>query len=145
MTENPIAVRLIAAGIKLTRQRLEIARVLLAKRQHLSADQVRARVNGPGSYASKATIYNTLKLFVRKGVIAEVIVDPERIYYDSETVPHYHRYDVDTGLLEDIPASGIDVIGLPTLASDREVERVDIVLRTRARHGGAIKVDPTRE
>lgn len=140
-----IAQCLSTKGINLTRQRLEIARVLLEKRQHLSAEQVLSRVNSLGSRASKATVYNTLKLFVRKGVIAEVIVDPERIYYDSETAPHFHTYDIDTGSLEDIPVTCIQILGLPVLTRDREVERVDVVIRTRMRSDSAIQVDPTDE
>src|SRR5258706_2388562 len=88
-----LAQRLKACGITPTRQRVEIARVLLARPQHLAADEILARVNREGMETSKATVYNTLKLFVEKGLIREVIVHPVRVFYDSNTLPHHHLYD----------------------------------------------------
>jgi Fur family iron response transcriptional regulator len=63
-----------------TRQRLMIARVLFNRVQHLSADQVMQFVNDGRDHVSKATVYNTLGLFARKGLIREVIVDPTRVF-----------------------------------------------------------------
>ena len=75
--------RLQAHGIYPTQQRIEVAEIMLSRDQHLSADQVMQMVNrGPVS-VSKATIYNTLGLFANKGLLREVIVDPSRVFYDS--------------------------------------------------------------
>ena len=68
--------RLNAHGIVPTLQRLQIARVLLSRPQHLSAEQILGMVNRERGHVSKATVYNTLNLFARKGLIREVIVDP---------------------------------------------------------------------
>jgi len=52
--------------------------------QHLSADAILERVNLDASTTnvSKATVYNTLKLFVREGILREVAIDPQRILFD---------------------------------------------------------------
>jgi len=118
-------------GIGVTRQRLEIAETLFAKREHLSADQILAAVNAKDARVSKATVYNTLKLFCKQGLISEVVVDPARVYYDPETEPHYHAYDASTGELIDIPAGNIRVVGLPPLPPGLSTERIDIIIRTR--------------
>jgi Fur family transcriptional regulator, iron response regulator len=118
-------------GVKSTRQRLDIARVLFARHQHLSADQVMAMVNQRGGELSKATIYNTLKLFVEKHLIREVIVDPEKVFYDSNTGPHHHFYDVETGEIIDIDAADVEVVGLPPLPEGKVTEGVDVVVRMR--------------
>ena len=68
-----------------------------SRHEHLSADQVLAIVNQRHPETSRATVYNTLNLFVEKKLIREVIVDPSRVFYDPNTAPHYHLYDVDTG------------------------------------------------
>ena len=68
-----------------TRQRLMIARVLFNRIQHLCADQVMHFVNDGSDHVSKATVYNTLGLFARKGLIREVIVAPTRVFYDPNT------------------------------------------------------------
>lgn len=124
--------RLRAVGIPVTLQRLEIALVLLNKPVHLSADQVLVQVRQSMSETSRATVYNTLKLFREKGLIKEVIADPERVMYDSNTLPHHHIYDVDTGTLVDLPGDQLLLGELPALPSGMQVESVDIIVRVRS-------------
>ncbi len=128
---DPLAAFLASRGVKATRQRLDIAQVLFARHHHLSADQILARVNQRGSELSKATIYNTLKLFVEKRLVREVIVDPEKVFYDSHTGPHHHLYDTETGEIVDIDAAGVDVVGLPELPDGMVSEGVDVIVRMR--------------
>ncbi|MBN4079411.1 transcriptional repressor [Beggiatoa alba] len=119
-------------GVASTQQRRQIAQILFARPQHLSADQVLEQVNREGSVASKATVYNTLGLFARKGLIREVIVDPSKVFYDSNTSEHHHFFNVDTGLLEDIDAQGVVLQNLPTPPAGTELESVDIIVRVRS-------------
>jgi len=130
---DSIAATLREHGITPTHQRIEIAHVLFQRREHLSADQILAMVNARHAETSKATVYNTLRLFLEKKLIRELVVDPERIVYDPNTAPHHHLYDVVTGQLTDIPADDIEVLGLPALPPGVEAEGVDIVVRTRPR------------
>jgi Fur family iron response transcriptional regulator len=116
-----------------TRQRVRIAHALLERGEHVSADQVLKLVNARASEASKATVYNTLRLFVEKKLIRELVVDPAKTVYDPNTKPHHHRYDVVTGRLTDIPAERVKVIGLPPLPAGTVTEGVDIIVRTRRR------------
>ena len=118
-------------GIRPTHPRIEIARVLFTRREHLSADQILALVNSRYAESSKATVYNTLKLFLDKKLIRELIVDPARVVYDPNTEPHHHLYDVVTGRLTDVPAGDVRVLGLPPLPSGTVAEGVDIIVRTR--------------
>ena len=119
------------SGIGLTRQRADIAQVLFAKDQHLSADQIQAEVNARYTYASKATVYNTLKLFLAKGLVREVLVDSSKVFYDSNTGTHYHFYDVESGELIDIVADNVTISNLPTLPNGMMTESVDVVIRIR--------------
>jgi Fur family iron response transcriptional regulator len=116
-----------------THQRLEIAHALFSREEHVSADQVLAAVNDRHSETSKATVYNTLKLFLEKRLIREVIADPSKVFYDPNTQPHHHFYNVDTGELTDIDAAGIEVQGLPRLPEGMMTEGVDIIVRIRSR------------
>ena len=52
-----------------TSQRIEVASILLARPQHLSADQIIDKLKGKRSSVSKATVYNTLKLFSEQGLV----------------------------------------------------------------------------
>jgi Fur family iron response transcriptional regulator len=118
--------------IKPTHQRIEIAYALFSQSAHLSADQVMARVNGRRPATSKATVYNTLNLFVGKKLIREVIVDPNKVFYDPNTEPHHHLYNVDTGELIDVAATDITVSGLPPLPAGVVPEGIDVIVRVRA-------------
>jgi Fur family transcriptional regulator, iron response regulator len=115
-----------------TSQRVIIARVLFAHCTHLSAEDVFRLVNTDNRRVSKATVYNTLGLFANKGVVREVIADPTRIFYDPNTAPHHHFFDVATGELTDISAEQIHVSGLPPLPNGAQLEGVDVIVRMRA-------------
>ena len=115
-----------------TQQRVEIAQILLSKHQHLSAEQVLDLVNQERSKVSKATVYNTLGLFARKGLVRELVVDPTKIFYDSNTSGHHHFYNIDTGELLDIPAGGINVGDMPMLPVGTRADGVDVIVRLKA-------------
>lgn len=125
--------RLEACGINPTPQRLAVAAVLLARPQHLTAEQVHAKVNADLRRVSVATVYNTLKLFCARGLLREVVVDPGRVFYDSTTSDHHHFYDVTSGELTDIPEDAVSLSRLPDLPAGREFAGVDVVIRVRPR------------
>lgn len=129
------------AGILPTQQRLDIAQVILRRRQHLSADQVLALVNRSGNTVSKATVYNTLGLFARKGIVREVLVDPNRIFFDSNTAPHYHVYNQDTGALQDVDAKGLPADALPTLPEGTQIIDIDVIIRVRNLSAAPTEID----
>lgn len=118
-------------GISPTHQRVEIAQVLFDRCEHLSADQIIGHVNARFAETSKATVYNTLKLFLEKKLIRELIIDPSKVVYDPNTTPHHHFYDVATGQLTDIPADDIRIGTLPPLPPGTVSDGVDIIIRTR--------------
>jgi len=118
-------------GILPTQQRLMIARVLFARHQHLSADQIMNRVNEGRDHVSKATVYNTLGLFARNGLIREVIVDPTRVFYDPNTSNHHHFFNIDTGELTDIESERLQLSDLPDLPEGTVAAGVDVIIRVR--------------
>ena len=120
-------------GILTTAQRVEIAEILLERPQHMSAEQILDRLRDAGSNVSKATVYNSLKLFVEKGLVKELIVDPERRFYDSTTHAHHHFYNVDTGELSDIGEDEVRFAELPELPEGTECEGIELMIRIRAR------------
>ena len=115
-----------------THQRMEIFKVLFARPQHLSADQVLEMVNKHDAHVSKATVYNTLGVFSRRGLVREVIVDPTKIFYDPTTIPHHHIYNMDTGTLTDIDVAELDMGTLPAPPAGTRIEGIDVIVRVRS-------------
>ena len=125
--------RLKAHDVLPTPQRVIVGQILFTGPQHLSADQILKAIQEHGGAVSKATVYNTLNLFVEKGLVRQVNVDPSRAYYDSTTTPHHHFYNVDSGELTDIPESDIELKSMPELPADTCVDGVHVVVRVRQR------------
>jgi Fur family transcriptional regulator, iron response regulator len=137
-TYDDMAQKLRACGITPTRQRVEIAQVLFSRCAHLSAEQLLAAVNASKARTSKATVYNTLNLFARKKLVREVLVDPDRVFYDPNTTPHHHFYNVDTGEISDIESTRVAFAQLPEVPPGMVSDGVDVVVRIR----GATARDP---
>jgi len=132
MARSDILVKFDLHGIKSTPQRLKIAEILLAKPQHLSAEQIIDRLRDSGSSVSKATVYNTLNLFGERGLVRELCVDPERRYYDSSIQAHHHFYNVDTGEFTDIDQSHVSFSELPDLPEGTERQSVEVLIKVRS-------------
>ena len=118
-----------AHDITPTQQRVDIAKILFARPQHLSAEHVLDRVNQETALVSKATVYNTLGLFARKGLVREVIIEPGKVFYDSNVQPHHHFYNIDTGDLIDIGADEVSVQNISALPEGMQSVGVDVIVR----------------
>jgi len=139
MEKHEVIALLQEFGITPTQQRVEIAQVLFARPQHLSADQVLAQVNETRAVVSKATVYNTLNLFARKGLVREIIVDPSKVFYDSNTSEHHHFYNVDTGTLSDITPGSLDLPDMPDVPEGTVPVGVDVIVRVRSERAPGIR------
>ena len=127
-----IVKKLKSSGVTPTNQRVEIAQILFARPQHLSAEQILKMVNDESSStASKATIYNTLGLFAKKGLVKEVIVDPSKVFYDSNVSKHFHFFNTDTGVLTDIPVDAINIDKLPELPEGTVSSGLEVIVRIK--------------
>ncbi len=125
--------RLRAVGLRPTRQRLALARLLLeAGNRHVTAEHLHGEAMTAGIKVSLATVYNTLHQFTEAGLLREAMVEPGRSYFDTNTADHHHFFCEGTGELRDIPAHHLSVSGLPTPPAGTEISRVDIIVRVRA-------------
>jgi Fur family iron response transcriptional regulator len=127
-------------GIAPTHQRIEIAHSLFSRHEHMSADQIMAVVNTRHSETSKATVYNTLRLFLEKRMIREVIVDPSKVFYDPNTAPHHHFYNMASGELTDIPADDLVIADLPTPPEGMLADSIDVIVRIRPRDEAGVPI-----
>lgn len=118
------------AGLRPTRQRLALARLLFdAGDQHVTAENLYALSKSADAKVSLATVYNTLHQFKEAGLLREVVVEPGRSYFDTNIDNHHHFFDEDTGDLIDIPSQDVALARLPEPPNGKKVERVDVVVR----------------
>jgi Fur family iron response transcriptional regulator len=125
--------RLTGFGIRVTGQRLRIARLLLSEPQHLSAEQIAEALRRDGERVSKATVYNTLNLFAGRGLIRQLSIDGARTWFDSNVQPHYHFHDDSTGAILDVPLPDVAFSRLPSAPEGMEYSGVDLVIHLRKR------------
>lgn len=131
--QSDVETTLRAHGVKPTPQRIEVGMLLLAGPCHVSADQILQSLRRSGSRISKATVYNTLNVFSRAGIVRGVSVDPGRVVYDSTTTRHHHFLNEDTGELTDINPADVELARLPRLPEGTEAASVEVIIRVRRR------------
>ncbi len=125
-------------GLRPTRQRMTLARLLFeAGDRHVTAEQLHDQAIAANVPVSLATVYNTLHQFTETGLLREVVVETGRSYFDTNTSAHHHFFRNDTGELQDIPADSIIVSHLPELPDGTDLDRVDVVVRVKARRAKA--------
>ena len=125
--------RLRAVGLRPTRQRLALARLLFnGGDRHVTAEQLHGEAITAAIPVSLATVYNTLHQFTDAGLLREVVVEPGRSYFDTNADDHHHFYYESNGVLQDIPGHGVIVSGLPLPPSGTEIRRVEVIVRVRS-------------
>jgi len=131
---GPIIEQLKAAGLRPTRQRLALAKLLFDKEnRHVTAEMLHSEASASKVRVSLATVYNTLHQFTSAGLLREVVVEAGRSYFDTNVDEHHHFYFEDTCGLEDIPGDRIRVADLPAPPKGTRVARVDVIVRVQGK------------
>ena len=121
-----------ALGLRPTRQRLALAKLLLETHpRHVTAEELFQEARQAGIPVSLATVYNTLHQFTSAGLMAEVVVGSGQSYFDTNPHSHWHYFDRNTGEIVDVPESAIEFSRLPEPPPGKVIERIDVVVRVR--------------
>jgi Fur family transcriptional regulator, iron response regulator len=132
-----MAAQLRDAGLRPTRQRVELGCTLFAKgHRHISAEDLHAEAEAAGVRVSLATIYNTLHQFTEAGLLREVAIDASRTYFDTNVSDHHHFFVEGEGRLIDMKG-GLEIDRLPAPPSGMEIVAVEVVVRVRRTRTGA--------
>ncbi len=122
--------RLSRAGLRPTRQRLALAKLLFdGCDRHVTAEQLHCEAVDAEMKVSLATVYNTLHQFTEAGLLREVVVDSCRSYFDTNVSDHHHFFHEASGRLQDIPGESLMVSGLPQAPDGTRVARIDVIVR----------------
>jgi Fe2+ or Zn2+ uptake regulation protein len=125
-------VRLLAArGLSLTAQRIAIAQFVLNSLDHPSAEEVYQAVSATLPVLSKATVYNTLNLLVREGLLNALNLQGGGVRYDPLLTPHSHFLDAQTHRLIDIPADHVRAVEHQLDPARFQVDEIQVIFRGR--------------
>ena len=125
-----IAQELREHGIHASAQRVAVGEYVLRTDEHPSADLVWKRVKRRFPYISRATVYNTLNLFVSKGLLKTLNLSDDSVVFDPKTETHHHFIDEKTGRIHDIPWDQVQVCNIERLRG-YEVHDYQVVIRGR--------------
>jgi Fur family peroxide stress response transcriptional regulator len=89
-------------GVKATHQRTEIYRELASTREHPDAETIYTRVRKRIPAISLDTVYRTLRLLEKKGLISRVGSLGEKTRFDANTDRHHHFVCTECGFMGDI-------------------------------------------
>jgi Fur family transcriptional regulator, iron response regulator len=129
-----INARLRANGVRPTRQRMELGRLLFSDcDRHVTAEMLFEEAVQAGVSVSLATVYNTLNQLTEAGLLRQVAVDGSKTYFDTNTAAHHHVFIEGENALIDIPPAGVILSELPGALDGCEVVRIDVVVRLKPR------------
>ncbi len=121
-------------GIQPSAQRMAVAQYALTTTEHPSADQVWDRVRRSFPFISRATVYNTLNLFVTKGLLQPLVLAEGKVVFDPKTEPHHHFIDDQTGSIHDVAWDALEVKHVQSLRG-YDVRAYQVVMRGRRKGG----------
>lgn len=121
-------------GIQPSAQRVAVASYVLTTAEHPSADLVWRRVKESFPWISRATVYNTLNLFVDKGLLQRLTIAEDSVVFDPILETHHHFIDESTGAIHDVPWDRVQVCNIESLR-DYEVHQYQVVMRGTLKQG----------
>ncbi|MGO9419159.1 Fur family transcriptional regulator [Roseiarcus sp.] len=123
--------KLEAAGVRPTRQRVDLGRVIFgAGDWHFTAEMIYQETRTIRFAPTLGTIYNTLNEFARCGLLREIAIYDAKLWYDTKTGPHFHFYREDTEELSDIPDEWLPTIDIPPPDGMR-IAAIDVIVRVK--------------
>ncbi len=129
---KPYVERLRSSGLRPTKQRLSICKVLFDRKAtfHFTIDQLKKKIEkSRKSKISLATVYNTVHAFKNNGYLKEISLRGNKTFFDTNVTSHYHFYDYETGELMDIKNEEIIVNKLPLAPKGKKIKDVEIIVR----------------
>ena len=119
---------LVARGIQPSAHRVAVAQYVLTTEEHPSAERVWTRVKARFPMISRATVYNTLNLFVERELLRELHLAADSVVFDPNTDRHHHFIDEDDGRIYDVPWTEVEVCNISQLQG-YEVHDYQVVMR----------------
>jgi len=124
--------KLRSAGLRPTRQRLEICEVLFDRKEtfHFTIDDLQKILKTKlNTKISIATVYNTINSFKNKGYIKEISLNSEKTYFDTNVTNHHHFYDETTSELIDFHDNDVEQLKLRKNLPGKKIKSIEVLVK----------------
>src|SRR5271165_1035003 len=129
--DGAIRRKLEAAGVRPTRQRVDLGRAIFGKGdRHFTAEMLYQETRSIRFAPTLGTIYNTLNEFARCGLLREIAIYDAKLWYDTKIGPHFHFYSEDTEELSDIPEEWLPEFEIPA-PDGTLIKAIDVIVRLK--------------
>jgi len=128
---KPFINRLRSSGLRPTKQRLTICKVLFDSKDtfHFTIDNLKKKIErSTKSKVSLATVYNTVHAFKNSGYLKEISLQGNKTFFDTNSKSHHHFYDQDAGNLVDIKNEDISLNKMPTAPKGKIINGLEITV-----------------
>ncbi len=118
-------------SLKLTKQRLLVASYLFdGHNKHVTAEDLYKKLNKSKSKISLATVYNTLHEFYKNKLINKLLINSEKIYFDTNMSSHHHFYNKEDEILVDV-SNSLKINGLPNPPKGKKIEKIEVLVHLK--------------
>ncbi len=118
-------------SLKITKQRLLVANYLLdGHNKHITAEDLFKKLNKSKLKISLATVYNTLHEFYKSKLINKLVINSEKIYFDTNMSDHHHFYNREDGMLIDV-SNNLKINGLPNPPKGKKIEKIEVLVHLK--------------
>ena len=128
---KPYINRLRSSGLRPTKQRLTICKVLFDRKDtfHFTIDNLKKKIEkNTKTKISLATVYNTVHAFKNNGYLKEISLQGNKTFFDTNAASHHHFYDQDTGDLIDIKNEDISLNKIPSAPKGKKINEVEVTV-----------------
>jgi Fur family iron response transcriptional regulator len=129
--KNHFIDRLRTSGLRPTKQRVEICKILFDRKEtfHFTIDRLKKIIEkNTKSKISLATVYNTVHAFKNNGYVKEISLHGNKTFFDTNSENHHHLYDQETGDLLDIRNEDILLSKVPPLPKGKKIKKIEITI-----------------
>ena len=128
---KPYVDRLRSSGLRPTKQRLMICKVLFDRKDtfHFTIDKLIKKIEkNTKNKISLATVYNTVHAFKNNGYLKEISLHGNKTFFDTNATSHHHFYDQDTGDLTDIKNEDIFLSKIPSAPKGKKIKQIEVTV-----------------
>ena len=126
--------KLRSSGLRPTRQRIEICRVLYNRKKtfHFTINDLSKILKSKSNEKiSLATIYNTVCAFKNRNYLKEISINSNKSYFDTNVSNHHHFFNENTNELIDLDQRDIGKIEIKKKIPGKKITSVEVLVKIK--------------